>query len=419
MFPLFGILHRMLFWELLRVFLLSLTGLTSLFLLGGLIQQASQMGLSPNQILTIIPLLIPSTLPYTIPATTLFAACVVYGRMSADNEATAMKAAGIDLYTTLRPVLLLGILTSVITAGLYYSLIPRTQQQLQQRVLEDPEEVLYNIFQRERSFRPSNFPYAIFVRDVQGRRLIDVVFKQRAKVPRGDGSNKDQFTFGYDTVAMAREARLVVNLEKGTLSIDPDRWIVAGEFGGDSTILDTHGNRPIEIELPDMFSSHQVKARPMSLEWEELPIRIAEIKKDQADWIERRELNHQMIEETSDPEIRKHLVAQEPHFAAKIKELDRQIRTVQYEQHMRPALAFGCLCFAMIGCPVGIWANRSDYLSTFVICFLPVVLTYFPLLLAGGGLAKDGKVPMFVGIWLANFVVGMAALFLTVRLIRR
>ena len=91
---LFGILNRMIFWELVRVFLLALTGLTGLFLVGGIIQQATQYGVSGQQLLRIVPLLIPNSLPYTIPATMLFATCVVYGRLAHDNEAVALKAAG-------------------------------------------------------------------------------------------------------------------------------------------------------------------------------------------------------------------------------------------------------------------------------------------------------------------------------------
>ena len=58
----------------------------------GLIQQAAQMGLSLTQVIEAIPLFVPNTLPYTIPATTLFASCVVYGRLSHDNEVVAIKA---------------------------------------------------------------------------------------------------------------------------------------------------------------------------------------------------------------------------------------------------------------------------------------------------------------------------------------
>ena len=89
------ILHRMIFGELVRVFLLALVTLTGLFLLGGLVSEASQRGLSPGQVLTVIPLLVPNTLPYTVPATCLFAACVVYGRLAHDNEITAIKSAGV------------------------------------------------------------------------------------------------------------------------------------------------------------------------------------------------------------------------------------------------------------------------------------------------------------------------------------
>src|SRR6266481_5939892 len=95
----FGILHRMILWELTKVFVMSLIGITGILLMAGIVAEASQQGLAPGQILAAIPLLIPSTLPYTIPATTLFAASVVYGRLAADNEILAIKAAGINAFT--------------------------------------------------------------------------------------------------------------------------------------------------------------------------------------------------------------------------------------------------------------------------------------------------------------------------------
>lgn len=407
-----GILHRMIFWELVRVFLLALTGLTGLVLIAGLIQQASQLGLSPSQVLAVIPLLIPSTLPYTIPATTLFASCVVYGRLANDNEAVAMKAAGIDLLTILRPAILLGVLTTAVTASLYYSVIPRTQQMLQEQVLQDPEEVLYNWLRRERCFKLHNFPYVITVSDIQGRRLIDVVVKQREKIRTGEGN---EVWFGYDFIARASEARLIVDREKNTLKIDSDKWtMVSKTAAGVST-----GNAPPEVPLPEMFSDKQIKARAISLEWDELPIRIQELEAKKAELEQRREENRQLAEQTRDPYLRQSAIIQEPHFKAQIEDMNRQIRTVMFEQNMRPALAVGCLCFALIGCPVGIWANRADYLSTFVIGFLPTVIVYYPLLLAGGGLGREGRVPISVGVWAADGIAGIAALVLTYLLIRR
>src|SRR5437764_14622016 len=104
------ILHRMIFGELVRVFALALVTLTGLFLLAGLVAEATQRGLAPSQILTVIPLLVPNTLPYTVPSTTLFATCVVYGRLAHDNEITAIKSAGVHLGRLVTPAILLGFL---------------------------------------------------------------------------------------------------------------------------------------------------------------------------------------------------------------------------------------------------------------------------------------------------------------------
>ena len=58
---------------------------------------------------------------------------------------------------------------------------------------------------------------------------------------------------------------------------------------------------------------------------------------------------------------------------------------------MRPAVGLGCLCFVLVGCPVGIWFGRSDYLSSFITCFMPIVFFYYPLMLCGTGMAKEGR----------------------------
>src|SRR5215213_704541 len=139
--------------ELVKVFLMSLVGLTGMFLLAGLIQEATQKGLSPGQILVAIPLIIPNTLPFTIPATTLFATCVVYGRMSADNEVLVLRAAGVNIYHLLWPALFLGLGTTAATGALYYDTIPRSQQRLKAQLESQGEDLVYGILKREGGLR--------------------------------------------------------------------------------------------------------------------------------------------------------------------------------------------------------------------------------------------------------------------------
>src|SRR5271155_3668545 len=123
-----SILNRMIFGELVRVFILALISLTGMFLLGGVVSEAAQRGLGPSQVLMIIPLLVPNTLPYTVPATCLFATCVVYGRLAHDNEITAIKAAGLHLGRLIAPGMVLGLLVAGGITALQYQVIPATHQ---------------------------------------------------------------------------------------------------------------------------------------------------------------------------------------------------------------------------------------------------------------------------------------------------
>jgi drug/metabolite transporter (DMT)-like permease len=150
---------------------LSLIGITGMLLMAGIVAEASQHGLTPMQILAAIPLLVPSTLPYTIPATTLFATCVVYGRLAADNEILAIKAAGINILSVVGPSVLLGLAMTALTVVLYYDLIPRTHHIMRSMVLQDIEEYLYGVLKREHCINYSRLNYMMHVRSVQGRTL--------------------------------------------------------------------------------------------------------------------------------------------------------------------------------------------------------------------------------------------------------
>jgi lipopolysaccharide export system permease protein len=354
---------------------------------------------------------VPSTLPYTIPATTLFAACVVYGRLAHDNEVVALKAAGVHLSTILKPALLLGVITSAATGALYYAVIPQTQQRLQEEVLRDPEEVIYNQLRRDRCLRHPTFPYVLFVRDVQGRRLIDVVLKRRLRVPDGKGGE----TYGgYDLVVRAREAQLRVDTEANLLYIEPDRFVY-----NNPTIQGSNSDtNPYPIQLPDFLNPADARTRPGALTWEELGPRVAELErlageKDAA------LAAAQRADLPPDATAAQLALQHQLGLVSQRDGLRRQVRNVEAEYWMRPALAVGCLVFALIGCPVGLWANRADYLSTFVICFLPTVCVYYPLLLAGSNMGKDGRVPLWLGCWLANLAIGAGGAFMSWRLLRR
>jgi lipopolysaccharide export system permease protein len=87
------------------------------------------------------------------------------------------------------------------------------------------------------------------------------------------------------------------------------------------------------------------------------------------------------------------------------------------EPHRRWAAGLSCLCFVMVGAPLAIRLRNSDFLTSFFLCFLPILIVYYPLLAYGIGRAKSGAVPPQV-VWLGNLILVAAGVWMTRRMMR-
>src|SRR5258708_16016785 len=250
----FCLLHRAIFYELTKVFLLAFIGLTGVLLLAGVITEATRNGLGPAQILTAIPLLIPSTMPYTLPTTTLFACCMVYGRLAHDNEILALRAAGIHIRHAIWPAFVLGIVASILTFALYLHTIPYTHFILRTQVTNDVSELLYGMLKRESCIRHPRFNYEIYVKGMKGYKLQDALFRRRD--PKG----------GYDVIAYAREPELLVNMHKKVIHVRM-KYCNTIDSKGNTEVYSEH--KTWDVEMPDDLGGIG-KARPSDMTWMEL-----------------------------------------------------------------------------------------------------------------------------------------------------
>src|SRR5258705_12698848 len=71
------------------------------------------------------------------------------------------------------------------------------------------------------------------------------------------------------------------------------------------------------------------------------------------------------------------------------------------EFHRRLALPTACLVLALVGIPLGLSAKKGGKSSGFVITII-LVFTYYSISLIGVSLAKEGKLPVLFGAWLAD-----------------
>jgi len=397
---LLSILHRMILWELLKVFLLSLVAITAILLMAGIVAEASQQGLSPMQLLAIIPLLIPSTLPYTLPATTLFATCVVYGRLAADNEILAIKAAGVNILKVIWPGLFLGLVISCATMGLFYRAIPYTHLLMRTLFLDDIKGLLYGMLKRDKCLDHPHLDFIIHVRDVQGQKLVDATFQHRNKGEK----------HVHDFVITAREAELEVDVKDHKLIVK----MYDGEVSNQGGAHGTFQYREEKLELPS-FGDTQHIARPRDMSWKQL-LRHRKFLRDKI------AANNQEMEEPQDSLPGPDPASQRKKHRDNLKDAAAMyglaILQIDTELRMRPALSFGCLCFVLIGCPVGIWFSRSDYLSAFITCFLPIVIVYYPLMLCGTNYAKLGRFNPTLTVWAADILVALIGIVLFGKLLR-
>src|SRR2546426_3219588 len=102
---------------------------TFVLLLGRILRQLSDM-LSNRQIgLDVVGqfilLVMPPVLSFSLPMAMLATALLVFGRLSADNEITAMRASGIGLGWTVAPIILLATLMAGCCLYINATLSPR------------------------------------------------------------------------------------------------------------------------------------------------------------------------------------------------------------------------------------------------------------------------------------------------------
>jgi lipopolysaccharide export system permease protein len=67
---------------------------------------------------------------------------------------------------------------------------------------------------------------------------------------------------------------------------------------------------------------------------------------------------------------------------------------------------------------VGILFARRDFLSAFISCFMPIIVVYYPMILFGVNLGKEGIISPYFA-WAGNLVLWAAAWFWALPPIRK
>jgi lipopolysaccharide export system permease protein len=103
--------------------------------------------------------------------------------------------------------------------------------------------------------------------------------------------------------------------------------------------------------------------------------------------------------------------------ARKLHLARERLYRLRAEPHRRWSAGFSCLCFAFVGAPMAIRLRNRDMLTSFFLCFLPILIVYYPLLVFGVDGAKEGRLPPW-SVWTGNVLLVVWGSYLLRRVMR-
>ena len=391
------ILQRYILVDLIRVLLLVITVMTVLLVFVGVFREVTERGLGPLQVLQILPYVVPSLLPFTIPATLLLSVCVVYGRLAADYEITAAKAAGINVLSLLAPAFFLGGALTVCSLLLNDQVIPWSMANIQRVVTLAMEDIFFDVLSAQHMVEYPEKGWAITVSgvDKENRRLIR--------------PNLRYTVGGEQYVAQLREAVLRIDLETEKIILQPTDARIEGP--GRVSIRLKEGN----IELPPPMSGQRIKPRHLSIR--DIREKLAGFEKDRQTAEDIQAISTAFALTMGEfEELAESSIADQ---SARIS--GSGINTFKHntELHNRFALSCSCFFFALLGGPFSIMQARRQFLTTFFMCFLPILLVYYPVVLLMMSLAKAGSVDPAWGMWVGNGILLVGAIIVLCCTVRR
>jgi lipopolysaccharide export system permease protein len=392
-----SILARYVLFDLLKVFLVSLTGMTLFILMVGLFREAYNEGLGLKQILFLVPYVLPDALRFSVPATILFGTCSVFGRLSSANEVIAVKASGISPLVLIWPAIVLAFLLSLVAVWLNDVAVSWGRDGMARVVIESVEEIAYSRLQQQGSYTSKRF-------SINTHGLIDKHLIRPLITMQNDNDEPP-------TTITCAEATMKADLHDNTFTmICTDAILDQGGFS-----VTYPGDYRRVIPLDDAGHKGGGTRSPSDLPMCQIPLeRTLQEQRIQT-------LQQEMAAKAAYQMIGGDFAGLSSNAWGKdqrqLVDYQQRLNRLEMEPYRRWANGFSCLCFVILGAPLAIRMRNSDFLTSFFMCFLPILIFYYPLMAFGVSQAKNGGFPSW-GVWIGNFILAIIGARFTQKICR-
>jgi lipopolysaccharide export system permease protein len=368
----------------------------------------------------------------SVPCAVLVAVLMTFGRLSQDNEITALRASGINVGN-----ILLGPLAAAALMAVGLTLFNN-------HVLPATNHAFANLLIDIGRMRPTvKIQEGVFITDFPGYNLLVRSVNGRTNELRGVTIYQTNPGGGPPTTILARTGYLyytpdgrdaVLELKDGEIhEIPPDpegsrhyRRLkfrthiihIAGAGGVlERTVRDSRSDREMsahELSVERASLIDQLHSSRLGMEARLTAIGVTRpelraLPADDAPWLERARGALAALTHASDPAdalVQRHPAAGPQIDLWRIERpaLQRRIASLSVEMHKKFSLPAACVVFVLLGAPIGMRVRRAGPAVAFV--SIAFFLFYYLCLVGGEELATRLMLPPWLAMWLPNLLLG-------------
>jgi len=313
---------------------------------------------------------VPQALTVTVPMGVLVGILIGLSRLAADSEVTAMRASGLGAGMFLKVVSIFAVAAWLLASGNQLYLAPRASDSLSR--LQDrlkSAQASYEV--QPRVFYEDFKNYVLYVQDanaVPNGALWNGVFLADISTPGAPKITLARRGLASSQSPTALQLHLIDGIEHDVDPKVPQQYQISTFQGSDISMPVPEPETPPGPATAAQQWLH-ISEIPTSALW-----RLAHANDPYASWFD-------------------------------------------IELHRRFALPTACLVLALVGIPLGLSAKKGGKSTGFILTIVLVFAYYFASL-TGVALARQGRVPPWVGVWMANAVFFIAGAWLLWRVDR-
>lgn len=340
------IIHRYIFRELLKNFLIVISFLSFMFFMEKFVRITRHI-MSKIEFIDITKIFLflqPSILLLSIPMAILIAVFLTYGRMSTDSEVVVLKGSGMSFWSISKPAIMLSVMGFLLLSFISVYLLPRGIHSFRKTVYETIVKKASMAIE-EGTFSTVFKGTVLFVKEMLPNNVFKGIFIYR------EGDTKEPL------VIVAEEGAVRSNPEKGVINLSMRNGVIH-TFGSGSSSEATFSEY-------DFILTSVARAE-------------TELKPGERGIVELWEGRNKSI--------------------LWMVELNRRL-----------SIPFACLIFGLLGPALSTRIGKTGRLGSFSFS-LVVLISYYVLMILGEGFVKTNKMHPFWGGWIPNLLFGAIAI---------